>query len=248
MNCRLCQTLTEKSFEKVILKKYPVSYYSCPQCGYFQTEKPYWLEEAYSNVINDEDLGIFRRNFFLSNFLMIWFLFKNKSAIKFLDYSGGYGILVRFMRDRGFNFKWTDKYCENIFAKNFEANLSADKFQFITSFEVIEHVESPQAFMSEILSYGGESILLSTIPFNGSLPQKDWFYLGENHGQHIGFFSQKSLSFLAEKMNLHLVTFRNMHLFSKKKHSKIYFFLCYVLAFFGIPQVIYLITRKKSLE
>ena len=44
------------------IKKYEVSYFHCPNCGFVQTEKPYWLDEAYSDIIDAEDIGILARN------------------------------------------------------------------------------------------------------------------------------------------------------------------------------------------
>ena len=246
--CRLCEGQVKPSFKLKILGKYDVQYNSCVECGYFQTEGPYWLEEAYTQVINSEDIGIFRRNQFLSGFLLMWLLFKKAKKHTYLDYSGGYGILVRLMRDQGLNFKWIDKYCENIFAKNAVASIGHEKYELITSFEVIEHVERPVDFVKEIFSMGTEGLLISTQVFKGSEPQKDWWYLGPNHGQHIGFFNRSSLEKLASLENLHLVTFRNMHLLSKNKHSKIFFIFCYILAFVGVPQFVYSLMRPKSLD
>ena len=77
--CRLCEGQVTPSFKHKILGKYDVQYYSCKECGYFQTEAPYWLEEAYTQVINSEDNGIFRRNYFLSGFL------RSSSARLFAD-------------------------------------------------------------------------------------------------------------------------------------------------------------------
>jgi hypothetical protein len=45
---------------------------------------------------------------------MLPFIKKNGT---FVDIGGGYGLLTRLMRDRGFDFYWKDPHCENIFAK-----------------------------------------------------------------------------------------------------------------------------------
>lgn len=247
-NCRLCEGQASPKFKLNVLQKYDVQYYSCTDCGYFQTETPYWLEEAYTHVINSEDTGIFRRNYFLSGFLLFWLFFERQQKASYLDFSGGYGILVRLMRDMGFNFKWTDKYCENIFAKNAVANLGQESYGLMTTFEVIEHVERPRDFVKELFSLGTDRLLFSTQVFNDSVPREDWWYLATNHGQHIGFLNRTSLEKLAVLENLHLITYRNMHLLSQKRHSKLFFIFCYLFAFIGIPQVVYLLMRPKSLD
>jgi hypothetical protein len=246
--CRLCEGQLTPSFKHKILEKYEIQYFSCPSCGLFQTETPYWLEEAYTQVINSEDIGIFKRNYFLSGFLLAWLIFKKARNAIYLDFSGGYGILVRLMRDYGFNFLWTDKYCENIFAKNAIAPSANKNYQLVTSFEVIEHVERPREFIQHIFSLGTETFLFSTQLFKNSTPPQDWWYLGFNHGQHISFFNPKSLKKLASLENLHLVSFRNMHLLSKKKHNKLFFIFCYVISFFGLTQFLANLVRPKSLD
>ena len=102
--CRVCKMEVEALFSTVILGKYSVKYCKCSQCGYVQTEEPYWLEEAYNTPINDSDTGMIMRNLWLKNIAatLIYFLFDKKR--KFLDYGGGYGVFVRLMRDVGFDF------------------------------------------------------------------------------------------------------------------------------------------------
>ena len=120
MNCKICNKKSNYIFNAKILNKYNIEYYHCPNCGFLQTEEPFWLEEAYKESINISDTGIMVRNLYLSKIttLIIYFLFdKNK---KFLDYAGGYGIFVRLMRDIGFDFYWYDKYSENLLARGFE--------------------------------------------------------------------------------------------------------------------------------
>ena len=62
--------------------------------------------------------------------LIIPFFIKEPQTKKFLDYGGGYGILVRLMRDVGYDFYWFDKYSQNIFAKGFECK---DKIDYIVN-------------------------------------------------------------------------------------------------------------------
>ena len=49
--------------------------------------------------------------------------FKSNGSI--VDYGGGYGLLVRLMRNSGFDFYRYDPYCANFFAKGFEVDLFA---------------------------------------------------------------------------------------------------------------------------
>jgi len=104
-----------------ILNKYDVAYYICPNCGFIQTENPYWLEESYSKAIATADTGIMSRN--LQNAPDLLFFMRFINGANFLDFGGGHGILTRIMRDYGYNFYHYDKYAENLFANGFEGGL-----------------------------------------------------------------------------------------------------------------------------
>lgn len=120
MKCKICNSKSINIFNAKILKKYNRKYFHCQNCGFLQTEDPYWLEEAYEESINISDTGIMSRNLSLSQLsTLILFFFFNKNA-KFLDFAGGYGIFVRLMRDIGFDFYWYDKFSNNLLARGFE--------------------------------------------------------------------------------------------------------------------------------
>jgi hypothetical protein len=63
-------------------------------------------------------------------------------ASRFVDYGGGYGMFVRLMRDKGFDFYRSDKYAKNLFAKQFEASETIS-YDLLTAFEVFEHLVNP---------------------------------------------------------------------------------------------------------
>ena len=217
--CRVCKMQTEAIFSTVILDKYSVKYCNCSQCGYVQTEEPYWLDEAYNTPINDSDTGMIMRNLWLKNIAatLIYFLFDKKKI--FLDYGGGYGVFVRLMRDVGFDFYWQDKHTENLFAQGFEFSESDNtNVELLTCFEAFEHFADPIVELEKLLSIS-RNILLSTeiIPEPTPSPD-DWWYYGTEHGQHIGFFQKKTFEFLARKYNLYFYTNgQNIHLLSEKK-------------------------------
>lgn len=108
--CRICSDSVSEVFSSLLIKKYSVKYFQCPQCGYLQTEEPFWLEEAYLTSINDSDTGMMMRSLWHKNIAatLIYFLFNKKG--QFLDYGGGYGVFVRLMRDIGFDYYSQDKY------------------------------------------------------------------------------------------------------------------------------------------
>jgi len=122
MNCKICGQDNKIFFNAKILNKYDVEYFHCDNCGFLQTEEPYWLEEAYNESINVSDTGYMQRNIILSKKLTILLSLLFDKNTKFLDYAGGYGVFVRLMRDIGFDFYWQDKFSKNLLARGFEYN------------------------------------------------------------------------------------------------------------------------------
>ena len=66
MNCKICDNNTNPIFKTKVLNKYDVEYFKCTQCSFIQTEKPYWLDESYSNAITQLDIGLANRNYDLA--------------------------------------------------------------------------------------------------------------------------------------------------------------------------------------
>ena len=85
--CRVFTKPVAAMFSTVLLQKHPTQYFQCLGCGYVQTEKPYWLPEAYESSINDSDTGMIMRNLWSRNVAtaLIYFLLDHKG--RFLDLS-----------------------------------------------------------------------------------------------------------------------------------------------------------------
>lgn len=223
MNCRICQSISIEVFKAKVLNQYTVTYSQCPNCGFIQTETPYWLKEAYQSAITDLDIGLIYRNNHFSNVVESILLNNSlNSNGKFIDYGGGYGMFVRLMRDKGFDYYRQDIHCQNLFAKYFDITDIKDQqtFELLTAFEVFEHLEFPEKELEIMLSFS-DNILFSTeiVPENNPTPDTWWYFTPET-GQHISFYTLKSLQFLAEKHCLHFYSnCVSLHMFTKNKLS-----------------------------
>jgi hypothetical protein len=214
-----------KIFTAKVLNKYDVGYFQCPECLFIQTENPYWLEEAYSSAITLLDIGLLYRNMrYLSRAASMIELFFDKTK-PFLDFAGGYGIFVRLMRDKGYNFLWQDAYCENIFARGFEYTLNKNsKFGLVTAFEVFEHLDNLQKTLETLLSYSKNILFTTDLQPDTVIKPESWHYIAPELGQHIAFFHLKTLKTIAQKYNMNLYTNgKTLHLLTKKKISSILF-------------------------
>ncbi len=193
--CKLCGYKTNLFATGKILDKYNIEYYHCENCDFIQTESPYWLEEAYTTPINKYDTGIMIRNLVCVDIAKkVLKKYKNKNI---LDYAGGYGIFTRMMRDMGFNVYWSDKYCENIIATGCEWN--NEKIDAITIFECLEHFVDPIKELEHLFTLT-DAILCSTLLFKSNNPQyvDKWWYYAPQTGQHISFYSDKTIKYIAE--------------------------------------------------
>ena len=218
MKCKVCESDSYHFAKGQVLGKYDVDYFQCSNCGFVQTEEPYWLEEAYSQPIASSDVGLAYRNLSFSQVTQnLLFNFFNHQA-RFIDYGGGYGLFVRLMRDAGFDFYWFDKFCQNIFAQGFEITPSDNKsFELVTAFEVFEHLVNPIDELEELLK-NSRNILLSTELLPESNPKPDeWWYYVLHEGQHVSLYTAKALSIIADKFNLNFYSNgSSLHLLTEK--------------------------------
>jgi len=210
------------SFSEIVLRKYDVDYYSCEECGILQTEKPYWLDEAYQDAIGITDTGMVSRN--ISNQKILEPILERmfNSEGKFLDVGGGYGLLTRLMRDIGFDCYTFDRYCENMFAKYFEP-IAGFKADALFCFEVFEHIEDPYVFIRDMfIRYCCKTIIFSTLVYENSIPSRDWWYYSFDGGQHITFYQSRTLSLLANRLGCHYYMINHgLHIITDVKLTKL---------------------------
>jgi len=246
MKCNICTSEALYFDQEKVLDKHQVSYFRCSFCGFVQTEDPYWLSEAYSEAINNSDVGLVSRNLrfsLITKSIILAFFDRNGD---FIDYGGGYGLFVRLMRDYGFDFQWHDEFCPNLFATNSEMDPSHDRrYELLTAFEVFEHLANPLHDISKMLDLSG-SIFFSTELLSTNPPRPgNWWYYGLEHGQHISFYTQRSLSCIADKFNLKLYTDgRSLHLLTDKTVSPCLF---KIMSHYKLAELLHLVYKQKSL-
>jgi len=227
MSCKICKGNVGTFSRARLLSKYDIEFYRCSSCGFINTEEPCWLEEAYSSAITGSDLGLVRRNSRLATITSVLLTIFYDTKGSYLDFAGGYGLFVRMMRDRGFDFKWYDRYCTNLFANGFTADLDNGRnYSLVTAFEVFEHLVDPVSGLEELLKHS-KNILFTTdlLPEPAPKPE-EWWYYGLEHGQHVSFYTRKSLQLLAISKGLNFYTNgATVHLITEKKLFAPLFFL-----------------------
>jgi len=244
MKCKICSQDNKKIFNSKILSKYDIEYFHCENCGFLQTEEPYWLEEAYAESINVSDTGYMVRNLFYANRLAILLFLTFGKKGRFLDYAAGYGVFVRLMRDIGFDFYWDDKYTKNLFSSGFEWE-PGSKVDAITSFEAFEHFVDPIKEIESLLNISN-GIIFSTELHPDPIPEpSDWWYYGLEHGQHISFYSGKTFEYIAQKFSVRYYCLGSLHILTDKNIPKWKLFMT-KLSKFGFHNIIARLLNSKT--
>jgi hypothetical protein len=217
--CKICGKPTEFVEEAEVLKQHAVKYFRCVDCGFVQTELPFWLAEAYSSAIGRQDTGILSRNLLNRTITTAVLALLGLEVHKSLDFGAGHGIFVRLMRDSGFEFSWYDAYATNDYAGGFD-HLIGETYDFITAFEVLEHLIDPVADLSMMMSLS-PNIFVSTTFLPQPMPKiADWWYYAPAGGQHVSFYTPEALRIIARRFGRYLLSNGSYHLFTTVPKSK----------------------------
>jgi hypothetical protein len=213
--CPLCSGGLAAFAEGRLLGSRDVTFLRCGGCGSVLLPDPDWLETAYSEAISPLDVGLLERCVQLANVTTAVISGQRLRKGHFLDFAGGYGTLTRFMRDRGYDFRHDDPYCQNLFAQGFDAT-EGDRYDLITAFEVLEHLSDPVTTLTPAAA-ATDLFLVTTQVLPDPPPQPgQWAYYAEETGQHITFYTVGGLRALADQLGMQLTTSGKLvHLFHR---------------------------------
>lgn len=216
--CRVCDRGAERFGSATVLGVHRVDYYRCGDCGFIQTEEPYWLGEAYGEAIGTTDVGLVSRNLACADVAQAVTATLVDAGGRFVDYGGGYGMLVRLMRDRGFDFVRQDRYCQNLFARGFDDD--GGPVDMITAFEVFEHLPRPREEVGA-LAARTDHILFSTLLLPDPPPSPgDWWYYALEGGQHVSLYSPAALAALGDRFGMFSASAgQDMHLLTRSRRA-----------------------------
>ncbi len=213
MICGICHASSVKFGEAILIEKHHVLYYRCPNCGFVQTEKPHWLAEAYAEALQVIDVGVIHRNLRASAITSAVISLLFPGGKNFVDYGGGHGTFVRLMRDRGFNFFWSDLYAKNLHARSFEYS-TGTRYDLATAFEVLEHLPNPLEDAAPAFAMS-DNLLTTTLLMPDPPPvPPNWWYYAVRGGQHVSFYTPASLQKFAEHFGRYVISSGGYHLFT----------------------------------
>ena len=201
--CRLCAAEARWVGMQRILTKYDADYFQCPNCDLLQTEAPYWLKEAPWSSIAHLDTGAVTRHGICERVTMATAqLFEFGPQARCMDYGAGSGLLVRAMRDHGFDFRWWDLYAQNIFARGLEAKPD-ERCDLVTAFEFFEHLPTPGDELAPLFEPGHSVILAGTVLHSGY--RSDWWYFVPVLGGHVAFYSSRTMQHIGDRWGYQVI-------------------------------------------
>ena len=179
---------------------------------------PDWLAEAYDEAIAALDTGLVARNLGIAARLAALLPLLSAAPGPYLDQGGGIGLLVRLMRDRGFDFRWGDAHADNQLARGFELG-SGESCIAVTAIEVLEHLQDPLDFITRTLVEARTRTLIFTTELFTGEPPRDWWYYAEDTGQHIAFYRSDTLAAIARRLGLTLLSHGGLHMLTDRSIS-----------------------------
>jgi hypothetical protein len=219
-SCRLCGSATAFRFTELVLKKYAVRYWLCTHCGSMQTDRPYWLDEAYSVVHSATDTGMVARTLHMAQVTSLLLRVAGVGhQTPCLDWGGGNGLFCRMMRDQGYNFLNHDKYAEPFYCTGFTAERSnGASYDVVTSFEVFEHLAEPKTELAGILKLKPMLWIFSTQLYGQQA--QNWSYFGPSQGRHVFFYSERALQDFASGHDYSFIRGRHLHIFVRRDANR----------------------------
>ncbi len=184
-----------------------VYYARCPGCGFcFAPELCAWPMSAFAEKIYNDGYAQVDPDYLERrpkvNALQLQSLMGNQPpALRHLDYGGGNGLLARTLQQAGWNSASYDP-----FANPDVALADLGTFDFITAFEVFEHVPDPQVLMAGLKTLLSDQgvVYFTTLLSDGEIVEGGklgWWYAAPRNG-HISLYTRESLSTLARRHGL----------------------------------------------
>ena len=224
--CIICRSKSvELRANLRILNKFNARLLGCNECFHEWFDAPHhWLSESYSSPITCTDTGIVARSLFVHKFISTFLYFVNPSE-RILDWGSGSGLLVRLLRDDGYHCYGLEPNTPPVLAASYSYKdehtaIESSPYRLVIAIEVVEHLPNPREFFLKALSIS-DTLIFSTQLVDNSKNGSDWWYYSTETGQHLSFYTEKSLSILA---SLNSCTYRRsackgLHIITRNKND-----------------------------
>ncbi|MBA3462683.1 MAG: class I SAM-dependent methyltransferase [Deltaproteobacteria bacterium] len=217
--CRLCRGRAQPLFKLTYLCRLDVQIYGCEECESLQTEQPYWLDISYARELMGYGTDTATRCMNLEAWVTYVALVfgKRPSKTRVIDYGSGPGLLVRMLRDVGFEAFAYDPYTPGMLAGGYAGDVTA-QHDILVAIETWEHFADPEKELDQMFAPGHDLLVVRTQPYRGEGPS--WYYFFPETGQHIFFYSHKAREWIAKKYGYSVRSYGDMSIFSKRPMSR----------------------------
>ncbi len=202
MNCTLCNHKT------TLFSEYQErAFYICNNCETVLLHPNHYLtadeEKGRYDLHSDDVTAIGYQNFVkpITDAVICSF---NKTDIG-LDFGSGKTEIVKFvLEQKGYQVKGYDPFYFN------DLQLLKNKYNYITSCEVIEHLYNPHKVFKQLydMLLPSGKLFLKTSLYSKDLNFEKWWY--KNDPTHVTLYTQKSLEFIKEHFG-----FKSLEIFDK---------------------------------
>lgn len=218
-NCKVCgkspvRKVGEVDFNRVAGDPPPfpasgieVAYWQCQTCGFaWAPVFDEWNDDLFAKFIYNQKIdqvetpeNAARRCRNVAALLGGWFA-GYPATTRFLDYGCGPGFLVDALGQYGFQAIGYDRFQERFSAR------PQGKFDVVTSFEVMEHINDIRATIDDMLSFLAPGGLMVLGTFLAENPMKiDWWYCSPRSG-HVSFWTFPALETIFHKRKLNVAS------------------------------------------
>ena len=202
MQCLICDSNCSLAVTTEVLGMHTCNYFKCDSCSFIFAENPHWLERSFSEIQSDLDIGAVDRVSISSKLIEV-FLRSVPIRGRCIDFGGGYGVLTRIMRDKGFDYFNFDPYTKPILSKRYSVD-SIERADFYSLIEVSLHFTNPISELREISAKTPLILMTAVVPPENL--DSSWWYLSPDTGQHVAIYSIKTLEFIAADLGMNLLT------------------------------------------
>ena len=219
MNCKLCNNDSVELIKEIkLLDKYTEELFKCTKCDFVSFNKIHWLEEAYKETITQNDSGLTKRVLTNYAFILNFTTFLNLSTTVF-DFGANNGLFSYLLNARGIRAKSFDRFETNIIGPLGSIDDLHD-VGILCAFEVFEHLDDPAGDIDILFSQNVPFIIVSTELHDRHTDFNGWWYLQKDTGQHISFYSEKTMMYVAKKYHYEYAYVSGRHIFSKYSISR----------------------------
>ncbi len=187
-SCRLCGTLAAPFYQE------KQKYFQCPECkGIFTAfeDLPSNTSEKERYEMHTTEIDTGYKRFVSPIVTQVLQDFKEKNSG--LDFGAGRSkIVTRLLQEHNYNITSFDPFFEN------KVELLEQKYDYITSCEVIEHFYDPKkefALLKSMLKEEGRLYLMTEL-YNDSIDFASWYY--KNDLTHVFFYTKESLEWIQQ--------------------------------------------------